>query len=97
MYPDFLCIGTPKSGTTWLDHQLRCHPALWLPPIKELHHFDCLGTAPWALYYRFDKGIQHNLRRAAKQSISVLTLGMGRFLRPQEVKLPAKLRQHIVV
>jgi hypothetical protein len=75
MYPDFLCIGTPKSGTTWLDHQLRCHPALWLPPIKELHHFDCLGTAPWALYYRFDKGIQHNLRRAAKQSISDIRAG----------------------
>lgn len=67
MYPDFLCIGTPKSGTTWLDKQLRGHPALWLPPIKELHHFDCSGSTPWALYHRFDKGIQYNIRRAAKQ------------------------------
>lgn len=70
MYPNFLCIGTPKSGTTWLDAQFRAHPGLWLPPIKELHHFDCSGTAPWGLYYRFDKGIQYNIRRAAKQCLN---------------------------
>jgi hypothetical protein len=39
-FPDFLCIGAQKAGTTWLYHQLRNHPAFWLPSIKELHYFD---------------------------------------------------------
>lgn len=39
-YPDFLCIGAQKSGTTWLYHQLGLHPEIWLPPVKELHYFD---------------------------------------------------------
>ncbi|MBZ8181785.1 sulfotransferase domain-containing protein [Oscillatoria salina] len=38
--PDFLCIGAMKSGTTWLYNNLRYHPNLWLPPVKELHYFD---------------------------------------------------------
>jgi hypothetical protein len=38
--PHFLCIGAHKSGTTWLYQNLRQHPAVWLPPIKELHYFD---------------------------------------------------------
>lgn len=37
-YPDFLCIGMPKSGTTWLYHHLKGHPGFWLPPIKEISY-----------------------------------------------------------
>jgi hypothetical protein len=38
--PDFLCIGAQKAGTTWLDTNIRCHPNVWMPPVKELHYFD---------------------------------------------------------
>jgi hypothetical protein len=38
--PDFLVIGAQRAGTTWLFRVLRQHPALWLPPVKELHYFD---------------------------------------------------------
>jgi hypothetical protein len=38
--PDFLGIGAPRSGTTWLHTHLAMHPDLWLPPRKELHYFD---------------------------------------------------------
>ena len=37
--PDFLGIGAPKSGTTWLHHNLAAHPDLYLPEGKELHYF----------------------------------------------------------
>lgn len=39
-YPDFLCIGAQKAGTTWLHQALAAHPDLWLPPLKEMHYFD---------------------------------------------------------
>lgn len=39
--PDFLGIGAMRSGTTWLHRNLRAHSEIWLPPIKELHYFDC--------------------------------------------------------
>jgi hypothetical protein len=42
--PDFLVIGAQRAGTTWLYRVLRQHPALWLPPVKELHYFDRLDT-----------------------------------------------------
>ncbi|MBV8978791.1 MAG: sulfotransferase [Alphaproteobacteria bacterium] len=41
-YPDFLCIGVQKAATTWLDANLRRHPKIWLPPIKELQYFNHL-------------------------------------------------------
>ena len=39
-YPDFLCIGAPKSATTWLHERLDKHPDIFLPKGKELHFFD---------------------------------------------------------
>lgn len=38
--PDFLGIGAQKAGTSWLWKNLRQHPEIWTPPIKELHYFD---------------------------------------------------------
>jgi len=46
--PDFLCIGAPKTGTTWLYKHLSRHPEIWIPPVKELHHFDRLFPLPRA-------------------------------------------------
>ncbi len=39
-YPNFLGIGAMKGGTTWLDRNLRAHPKIWLPPVKELRYFE---------------------------------------------------------
>ncbi|MEM6311265.1 MAG: sulfotransferase [Pseudomonadota bacterium] len=35
----YLGIGAPRSGTTWLYHNLRKTSDLYLPPIKELRYF----------------------------------------------------------
>lgn len=37
--PDFICAGAMKTGTSWLYDVLRRHPAIWLPPIKEISYF----------------------------------------------------------
>jgi hypothetical protein len=52
--PDFLGIGVPKAGTTWLHANLSAHPELHLPPEKELHHFDwceCWTLAGYASHF----------------------------------------------
>jgi len=52
--PDFLCIGAQKAGTSWLFEQLRTHPNVWMPPVKELHYFDYLhseDTRKWAMHH----------------------------------------------
>jgi hypothetical protein len=36
--PSFVIIGAAKAATTWIAHQLRNHPALWLPD-AEPHFF----------------------------------------------------------
>lgn len=40
----FVVIGAMKCGTTSLHHHLACHPALGLPPEKEVNFF--FGEAP---------------------------------------------------
>jgi sulfotransferase family protein len=58
-YPQFLCIGAAKAGTTWLDRNLRRHPDLHLPAIKELHYFNAVHVrrhAVWSARHRQKHG-----------------------------------------
>jgi hypothetical protein len=60
-YPDFLGIGAQKAGTTWLHENLRYHPEIWLPPIKELQYFNDIyipGHRKWTVMHRRTHGIQ---------------------------------------
>jgi hypothetical protein len=60
-FPDFLCIGAQKAGTSWLDKNLRRHPKLWLPPMKELQYFSHLhlpATRKWTTRQRRERGTQ---------------------------------------
>jgi Sulfotransferase family len=64
-YPDFLCIGVQRSGTTWLDKNLRRHPGLWLPPVKEIQYFNHLYLPQgrdWTARMRQERATQ-TLRR----------------------------------
>lgn len=54
-YPDFICIGAQKAGTTWLHQKLGQHPDVWLPAVKELHYFDALYSSE-AIATRTDAG-----------------------------------------
>lgn len=53
--PDFLVIGVPRAGTTWLHEALGRHPDVGVPRRrKELHFFDrnfSRGTAWYASYF----------------------------------------------
>lgn len=40
MFPEFLCIGAQRAGTSWLHKNLSRHPEIWMPPVKEIHYFD---------------------------------------------------------
>lgn len=40
MLPNFLVIGAPRSGTTWIDENLRDHPSVHMARMKETHFFD---------------------------------------------------------
>jgi len=44
--PDFLVIGTAKAGTTSLYQYLKCHPEIYLSPIKEPRYFAFPETRP---------------------------------------------------
>ncbi len=40
MLPDFLCVGAAKAGSTTIHDILSQHPAIYMPPAKEIHFFD---------------------------------------------------------
>jgi hypothetical protein len=66
VFPDFLCIGAQKAGTTWLYDNLRQQPGIWLPPIKELHFLD--HPSPPIAKRLFAKRRYHALARANARS-----------------------------
>lgn len=37
--PDFIGIGPPKTGTTWIYENLKKHPQVAMPPDKEIRYF----------------------------------------------------------
>lgn len=58
-FPDFMIIGPPRTGTTWLASILRDVDGLFVPERKELHYFDHYwkGTtlAQYLDYFRANK------------------------------------------
>jgi Sulfotransferase family len=64
-YPDFVCIGAQKAGTTWLHACLAAHPSVFEAAFKELHYFDSLHIERFADF--FAKGVQ----RHERQGISI--------------------------
>jgi hypothetical protein len=55
--PDYVGVGTVRSGTTWWNYLIRCHPEVAWPPRrpKEVHYLDQFsdGSRP------ADPGIYH--------------------------------------
>lgn len=41
--PDFFVISPPKTASTWLAHNLRCHPQVFVPAAKEVKYFSYYG------------------------------------------------------
>lgn len=84
--PDFLCIGQPKAGTSWLYDQLSLHPGFWMPTIKELHYFN--GRFPRKAAARMHQRLRnrpHFMKRQnrlrAEQKRKLLDKRDRRFLR----------------
>ncbi|MFK7752090.1 MAG: sulfotransferase [Sedimentitalea sp.] len=62
--PDFYCIGAQKAGTTWLHENLRRHPGVWMPPVKELQYFNQIHIpehANWTQEHR-DSHVARSIR-----------------------------------
>ncbi|MGO1121054.1 sulfotransferase [Rhodovibrionaceae bacterium A322] len=54
-FPDFLCVGAQKCGTTWLSRNLERHSQIWIPPMKELQFFNGIwipGHRNWTSAHR---------------------------------------------
>ncbi len=80
-YPDFLGIGAQKAGTTWLHENLRRHPEIWLPPVKELQYFNQLylqRDRRWMLAHRRRHGIRaltHHIDQVPREKWNYRLIG----------------------
>ena len=89
MFPDFLCIGAQRAGTTWLHKNLAKHPEVWMPPIKEIHYFDekekynSLTVFKQLSYFyrRQQKRWREVIKnQGGKQNLNLLDINFERFL-----------------
>ncbi|MEO1658143.1 MAG: sulfotransferase [Pseudomonadota bacterium] len=71
----FLGVGVPKAGTSWLHAQLKRHPEVWVPPLKELHFWD-LPRLPNAEFYRLTRNVR--LKNAIERGASEEVIGWHR-------------------
>ena len=63
--PHFLCIGAPKTATTWLNYCLSQHSQIWIPPFKELNFFTRYENS----FNQFLRTCYLDLTRFAKETI----------------------------
>ena len=53
---DFVYIGPPRSGSTWLAAALEEHPEICIPRHKEIHFFN--DRAPFTMEFLYPKGME---------------------------------------
>lgn len=56
---DFVYVGGPRCGSTWLAAVLSDHPEIFVPPSKEIHFFN--DRMPYTFEYRYPLGMAHYL------------------------------------
>jgi Sulfotransferase domain len=54
---DFIYIGGPRCGSTWLSAVLDDHPSIFIPPSKEVHFFN--DRMPYTFEYKYPLGIEY--------------------------------------
>ncbi|NCD40637.1 MAG: sulfotransferase [Bacteroidia bacterium] len=58
MKPEYICIGLPKAGTSWLYNVLKRHNDVYVPPVKEISYFSNKGFLYkkniWAFFFHKD-------------------------------------------
>jgi len=59
MLPNFLVIGAPRSGTSWIHRNLIQHPQVYVPKAKEVHFFDRDYEKGTDYYESFFSGWRH--------------------------------------
>ncbi len=75
-FPDFLIVGPQRTGTTWLTHNLRFHPEIFLSFPKELYFFNRLADPmshrslhyerfDWNLFFKSPKAFGREIAKVA--------------------------------
>lgn len=54
---DFVYVGAPRCGSTWLAAALEEHPDVWIPHNKEVHFFN--DRLVYSFEYKYPRGIDN--------------------------------------
>lgn len=58
-------IGVQRGATGWVFRHLIQHPDVWMPPLKELHHFDVIDPVLARKPYRYGQNLKRRIAGAA--------------------------------
>ena len=75
--PHFFFIGAPRAGSTWLYKNLQQHPAVWVPPCKNISYFH-----PRFQIFRYQRFQKFGMELLANGDPSVRRWYRRFFLRP---------------
>ena len=54
---DFVYVGAPRCGSTWLAAVLEEHPGVWIPHNKEIHFFN--DRLVYSFEYKYPRGLDY--------------------------------------
>jgi hypothetical protein len=84
-FPDFMCIGAERAGTSWLYVNLKYHPEVWLPPVKEIRFFNARNRKT-GRYYRRREILRQQLLLRFRDYAGDLRSGRLEFLEPENLR-----------
>jgi hypothetical protein len=58
---DFLYIGPPKAGSSWIFELLKTHPQVFVPEAKDIYFFDRFYEKGWNWYQKFFEGYEDKI------------------------------------
>jgi hypothetical protein len=96
--PDFLIISPPKTGSTWLAENLRCHPRVFVPEVKEVKYFSShLNSLDLNWYLEHFTPAAGRLKGEATPSYALLPVSRIRLVRCllPDVKLIFLMREPV--
>lgn len=75
--PDFLGIGAPRAGTTWLHDVLSRHSGVFMPPVKEVHYFDVCDPNVDRRSFRYRHHLVSRMASSAAHFVPSLAKHLG--------------------
>ncbi len=86
-FPNFLCIGAQKAGTSWVYENLKKHPEIFIPENRYIHYFDRNFHTSYRAYLNHFKSGSKKLKGEVIPGYGLISRRRIQFIKKQNPNL----------